>query len=81
MNTMKRLVKSLIIGTAFTLSLVTQAVAQTRVLIGHFGDPVPYKALIADGSLERATGWKIELRQFASGGSQCGDGLWRHSDF
>ena len=67
MNTMKRLVKSLIIGTAFTLSLVTQAVAQTRVLIGHFGDPVPYKALIADGSLERATGWKIELRQFASG--------------
>ncbi|MFM8495929.1 MAG: hypothetical protein ACKOEM_10465, partial [Planctomycetia bacterium] len=44
-----------------------QAVAQTKVLIGHFGDPVPYKALIADGSLERATGWKIELRQFASG--------------
>jgi taurine transport system substrate-binding protein len=67
MDTMNRLVKSLIIGTTFTLSLVTQAVAQTKVVIGHFGDPLPYKALIADGSLEKATGWQIEWRQFASG--------------
>jgi taurine transport system substrate-binding protein len=67
MYTMNRLVKSLVIGTAFTLGLVTQAVAQTKVVIGHFGDPLPYKALIADGSLEKATGWKIEWRQFASG--------------
>jgi taurine transport system substrate-binding protein len=67
MNTMNRLVQSLMIGTAVTFGLLTQAVAQTRVVIGHFGDPLPYKALIADGSLDKATGWKIEWRQFASG--------------
>ena len=64
---MKRLVKSLIIGTAFTFTLVSQAVAQTKVVIGHFGDPAPYKAIVADGTLEKATGWTIEWRQFASG--------------
>ena len=64
---MTHLFKSLLIGTAFTLTMVSQTVAQTKVVIGHFGDPLPYKALIADGSLEKATGWKIEWRQFASG--------------
>jgi taurine transport system substrate-binding protein len=64
---MKHLLKTLLIGSAFTLTLLTQAVAQTKVVIGHFGDPVPYKALIANGALEKATGWTIEWRQFASG--------------
>jgi taurine transport system substrate-binding protein len=64
---MKHLLKTLFLGTALTLTLVSQAAAQTKVVIGHFGDPLPYKALIADGSLEKATGWKIEWRQFASG--------------
>jgi taurine transport system substrate-binding protein len=64
---MKHLLKTLFIGAAFTLNLSSQAMAQTKVVIGHFGDPLPYKALIADGSLDKATGWKIEWRQFASG--------------
>ena len=64
---MKHLLKTLLIGSAFTLTLLSQAVAQTKVVIGHFGDPVPYKALIANGALEKATGWTIEWRQFASG--------------
>ncbi len=64
---MKHLLKTLLIGSAFTLTMVSHAIAQTKVVIGHFGDPVPYKALIADGTLEKATGWTIEWRQFASG--------------
>jgi len=64
---MKHLLKALCISSAFALTLVSHAVAQTKVVIGHFGDPVPYKALIANGALEKATGWTIEWRQFASG--------------
>lgn len=64
---MKHLLKTLFVGSAVALTLVSQAVAQTKVVIGHFGDPAPYKAIVADGSLEKATGWTIEWRQFASG--------------
>ena len=64
---MKHLLKTLLIGTAFTLTMVSQAMAQTKVVIGHFGDPAPYKALVANKALEKATGWTIEWRQFASG--------------
>ena len=64
---MKHLLKALLIGSAFTLTMLSQAVAQTKVVIGHFGDPLPYKAIVADGTLEKATGWTIEWRQFASG--------------
>ncbi len=35
---MKHLLKTLLIGTAFTLTMLSQAVAQTKVVIGHFGD-------------------------------------------
>jgi taurine transport system substrate-binding protein len=64
---MKHMFKTLLLGATLTLAMATQALAQTKVVIGHFGDPVPYKALIADGSLNKATGWTIEWRQFASG--------------
>jgi len=64
---MKNLLKTLLVGSAFTFGLVSLAVAQTKVVIGHFGDPAPYKAIVADGTLEKATGWTIEWRQFASG--------------
>ena len=79
---MKQLLKTFVIGSAFALTMASQAMAQTKVIIGHFGDPVPYKALVADGSLEKATGWKIEWRTFASGAEvkRC-HGLWRYSDF
>ena len=64
---MKNLLKTLLVGSAFTFGLVSLALAQTKVVIGHFGDPAPYKAIVADGTLEKATGWTIEWRQFASG--------------
>ena len=57
---MKQLLKTLLIGSALTVTLASQALAQTKVVIGHFGDPAPYKAIVADGSLEKATGWTIE---------------------
>jgi len=64
---MNHLLKKLLVGSAVALTLISQAVAQTKVVIGHFGDPAPYKAIVADGTLEKATGWTIEWRQFASG--------------
>lgn len=67
MDAMKHLLKTLFAGSAIALAVVSQAAAQTKVVIGHFGDPAPYKAIVADGTLEKATGWTIEWRQFASG--------------
>lgn len=64
---MKHMFKTLLLGASLTLAMTTQALAQTKVVIGHFGDPAPYKAIIADGTLEKATGWTIDWRQFASG--------------
>ena len=64
---MKHLLKTLFISSTLTLALASQAMAQTKVIIGHFGDPAPYKSIVADGSLEKVTGWSIEWRQFNSG--------------
>lgn len=64
---MKRLLKTLLIGSVFSLNFALPAIAQTKVVIGHFGDPAPYKSAIADGRIEKATGWKIEWRIFNSG--------------
>ena len=64
---MKHLLKTVIISSTLALTIASQAMAQTKVVIGHFGDPAPYKSIVADGTLERATGWTIEWRQFASG--------------
>jgi taurine transport system substrate-binding protein len=67
MDAMKHLLKTLFAGSICALTLISQAGAQTKVVIGHFGDPAPYKAIVADGTLEKATGWSIEWRQFNSG--------------
>lgn len=63
----RSIVKPLLAVVAAGLTLATPAWAQQKVVIGHFGDPAPYKAAIADGRLEKATGWTIEWRKFASG--------------
>lgn len=64
---MNSLIKPLVVGLSILTSLAGQAWAQTKVVIGHFGDPAPYKAAVADGRLEKATGWTIEWRKFNSG--------------
>ena len=64
---MKHILKTLLLSASLMLSLSGQAWAQKKVIIGHFGDPAPYKAAVVDGRLEKATGWAIEWRLFNSG--------------
>ncbi|MEJ5991824.1 ABC transporter substrate-binding protein [Ramlibacter sp. PS3R-8] len=64
---MKSVLTTLLTGASFALLLAGTVSAQTKVVIGHFGDPAPYKAAVADGRLEKATGWTIEWRKFNSG--------------
>lgn len=47
-------------------ALVGSALAED-IVIGHFGDPLPVQAAIAEGKFDKATGWKIDWRKFASG--------------
>lgn len=44
----------------------TAALAE-KVVIGHFGTPIPLQAAIAAKDFEKATGWEIEWRKFGSG--------------
>ncbi len=44
----------------------TAAMAE-KVVIGHFGTPIPLQAAIAAGDFDKATGWEIEWRKFGSG--------------
>jgi taurine transport system substrate-binding protein len=45
----------------------TAAFAQQKVVIGHFGTPIPLQAAIAAKDFNKATGWEIEWRKFGSG--------------
>jgi taurine transport system substrate-binding protein len=40
---------------------------QKKVVIGHFGTPIPLQAAIAAKDFNKATGWEIEWRKFGSG--------------
>ncbi len=44
----------------------TAAMAE-KVVIGHFGTPIPMQVAAAAGDFEKATGWEIEWRKFGSG--------------
>ena len=46
---------------------ISNAVAQDKVVIGHFGNPTPMQVAAANQEFAEATGWKIEWREFASG--------------
>ncbi len=62
-----RTVKSLFASLAASLVLAAPALAQPKVIVGHFGDPAPFEAAAADGRFNKATGWNIEWRKFNSG--------------
>ena len=64
---MKTIIKTLLIGTTLSLTLAGQSWAQKKVIIGNFGEPLPYEAAIAEGKFDKATGWNIEWRKFNSG--------------
>lgn len=49
-----------------TIGITSSALAQ-NVIIGHFGDPAPVQAAIAEEKFAEATGWNIEWRKFAAG--------------
>ncbi|MEO7159834.1 MAG: ABC transporter substrate-binding protein [Polaromonas sp.] len=64
---MKHILKTLLVGATISLTLAGQAWAQKKVIIGNFGEPLPYEAAIAEGKFDKATGWNIEWRKFGSG--------------
>ncbi len=64
---MKHILKTLLVGATISLTLAGQAWAQKKVIIGNFGEPLPYEAAIAEGKFDKATGWNIEWRKFNSG--------------
>ena len=54
-------------GIAACTMATSIAVAQDKVVIGHFGNPTPMQAAAANHEFAQATGWEIEWREFASG--------------
>ncbi len=46
---------------------ISNAMAQDKVVIGHFGNPTPMQVAAANQEFAAATGWEIEWREFASG--------------
>ncbi len=58
--------KAMIAGATVVALSATAAAAETMV-IATFGDPIPMNAARAEHAFEKATGWTIEWRKFASG--------------
>jgi taurine transport system substrate-binding protein len=59
-----------LLGTIAALLLATAsstAAVAEKIVIGHFGTPIPMQAAAAAGDFEKATGWEIEWRKFGSG--------------
>jgi taurine transport system substrate-binding protein len=59
-----------VLGTIAAILLATvssTAAMAEKVVIGHFGTPIPMQAAAAAGEFEKATGWEIEWRKFGSG--------------
>ncbi|WP_029356772.1 taurine ABC transporter substrate-binding protein [Bosea sp. 117] len=63
---MKKTLRGLIAGTA-ALALSAGSAFAEKIVIGHFGNPTPMQIARAEGLFEKATGWDIEWRKFASG--------------
>ncbi len=59
-------IKSILAGTAVLAVMTTAALAE-KVIIGHFGTPLPFHAAAAAKEFEKATGWEIEWRKFGAG--------------
>lgn len=63
---MKKMLRGLIAGTTALVLSAGSAFAE-KIVIGHFGNPTPMQVARAEGLFEKATGWDIEWRKFASG--------------
>ena len=62
---LKTLMTGAIAGT-LTILMSGAAFAET-IIIGHFGNPTPMQLLASSDAVEKATGWDVEWRKFASG--------------
>ncbi|MGR6429733.1 taurine ABC transporter substrate-binding protein [Rhizobium sp. PAMB 3182] len=49
-----------------TVLISSSAMAET-IIIGHFGNPTPMQLLASSDAIQKATGWDVEWRKFASG--------------
>lgn len=63
---MKYNLKSIAIGLIASTLLAGTASAD-KIIIGHFGNPTPMQLLASSDAIEKATGWEVEWRKFASG--------------
>ena len=63
---MKRTLKYLAIGISASAILAGAASAE-KIIIGHFGNPIPMQLLSTSDTLAADTGWEIEWRKFAAG--------------
>lgn len=63
---MRNVKRALIAGVA-VLAFTAGSVSAETLVVATFGDPTPMNAARATHQFEKATGWKIEWRKFASG--------------
>ncbi len=63
---MKHNLKSIAIGLVAS-TLFAGTASADKIIIGHFGNPTPMQLLVSSDAIEKATGWEVEWRKFASG--------------
>jgi len=63
---MKPNLKGLVLGLVASALFAGTASAE-KIIIGHFGNPTPMQLLASSDAVEKATGWEVEWRKFASG--------------
>jgi len=63
---MKMNLKRIALGLVTATLFAGTASAET-IIIGHFGNPTPMQLLASSDAVQKATGWDVEWRKFASG--------------
>lgn len=64
---MSKIFRNAMIAGAAVLAFSAATVSAQTLVVATFGDPTPMNAARATHQFEKATGWKIEWRKFASG--------------
>ncbi len=54
-------------GAALALGVTAGAARADKIIIGHFGTPMPFHVAVVSKQFEKATGWEIEWRKFGAG--------------
>ena len=58
--------KHLMMGVVASALFAGMAQAE-KIIIGDFGNPTPMQLLVTSDAVQKATGWDVEWRKFASG--------------